>query len=59
MRKKMSYKLTEEQKKEIIKLIIEEGYSPTDVAKKFNVSRITVYNIVKKFKKDMKVLKII
>ena len=49
MRKKMSHKLTEEQKSEIISLI-EDGFSPFDVAKKFEISRTTVYNIIKKWK---------
>ena len=49
MRKKMSHKLTKEQKEEILKLIA-EGFSPTDIAVKFGVSRITVYNISRKRK---------
>jgi DNA invertase Pin-like site-specific DNA recombinase len=49
MRKKMSHKLTKEQKEEILKLI-SEGFSPTDIAEKFGVSRITVYNISRKRK---------
>lgn len=47
MRKKMTHKLSEHQKEEIIKLV-REKYSITDIAKKFQVSRITVYNIMRK-----------
>jgi DNA invertase Pin-like site-specific DNA recombinase len=49
MRKKMTYKLTDEQKAEIVKLL-EERFSPVDVASKYNVSRATVYNIWRKHK---------
>ena len=49
MRKKMTHKLTDEQKQEIVELI-KEGFSPPDVAEKFEVSRTTVYNLVKKYK---------
>jgi DNA invertase Pin-like site-specific DNA recombinase len=44
MRKKMTHKLTKEQKAEIVKLV-EDGFSPSDVAAKFKVSRATVYNV--------------
>jgi DNA-binding NarL/FixJ family response regulator len=47
MRKKMTHKLTEEQKTEILRLI-DEGFSPTDIAAKFKVSGATIYNIVRK-----------
>jgi transcriptional regulator len=47
MRKKMTHKLTEEQKAEILKLL-EEGFSPTDIAAKFKVSRASIYNIERK-----------
>jgi DNA invertase Pin-like site-specific DNA recombinase len=53
MRKKMSHKLTKEQKEEILKLI-DGGFSPTDIAAKFKVSRITVYNIVRKRRDEKK-----
>jgi len=46
MRKKMSHKLTFEQKKEIWKLY-NEGYSPVDIAEKFGVTRLTIYTIGK------------
>jgi predicted DNA-binding protein YlxM (UPF0122 family) len=54
MRKKMTHKLTEEQKQEIVALI-DDGFSPSDVAEKFKVSRTTVYNLVKKHKGDKNV----
>ncbi len=47
MRKKMTHKLSDEQKQEIIKLL-KNGYSPSDIAQKYNISRITVYNIGRK-----------
>lgn len=47
MRKKMTHKLTEEQKTEILRLI-DDGFSPTDIAAKFKVSTATIYNIVRK-----------
>lgn len=49
MRKKMTHKLTDEQKQEIVTLV-KDGFSPSDVAEKFEVSRTTVYNLVKKYK---------
>lgn len=49
MRKKMTHKLTEEQKVEILRLI-DEGFSPTDIAAKFKVSGATIYNVCKKRK---------
>jgi DNA-binding NarL/FixJ family response regulator len=47
MRKKMSHKLTKEQKIEILKLI-DEGFSPLDIASKFEVSTATIYNVRKR-----------
>jgi len=44
--KKQTHKLTLEQKREIWKLC-SNGFSPTEIAKKFNVSRLTVYRIEK------------
>ena len=49
MRKKANYKLTDIQRKEIWKLY-NNGYTPSDIAKKFGISRITVYKIGKKDK---------
>lgn len=46
MRKRISHKLTIEQKKEIWRLY-NDKYSPTDIAKKFGISRMTVYKIGK------------
>jgi len=53
MRKKITYKLTNEQKQEIYKLV-EEGFSPTDIAVKFEVSRATVYNVWRKIRDGAK-----
>ncbi len=47
MRKRISHKLTKKQKRDIWKLY-NDGYSPTDIAKKFGVSRMTVYKIGKR-----------
>ncbi|MFA5023369.1 MAG: helix-turn-helix domain-containing protein [Patescibacteria group bacterium] len=44
MRKKANYKLTMEQKKEIWKLY-NDGFTPSDIAGKFGISRVTVYRI--------------
>ena len=49
MRKKANYKLTLDQKKEIWKLY-NEGYTPTDIAKKYKITRLTVYRIGKEDK---------
>lgn len=49
MRKKANYKLTREQKKEIWKLY-NDGYTPTDIAKKYKITRLTVYRIGKQEK---------
>jgi DNA invertase Pin-like site-specific DNA recombinase len=46
MRKKVSHKLTIDQRKRIWKLF-NEGFSPTDIAKEFSVSRLTIYTIGK------------
>jgi DNA invertase Pin-like site-specific DNA recombinase len=46
MRKRISHKLTLEQKKQIWKLY-NDGFSPIDIAVKFDVSRIMVYRIGK------------
>ena len=54
MQKKMTHKLTEEQKAAIIKLA-EEGFSPTDIAKKFEVSRNSIYNIVRRHRNDTRI----
>ena len=54
MRKKMSHKLTEEQKAEILRLI-DEGYSPLDIAVKFKVSTATIYNVRKRRDEQSKV----
>jgi transposase len=48
MRDKMTHKLTKEEIAQIIDLL-RDNKSPTDIAKKFNVSRQTVYNIKKKY----------
>jgi DNA invertase Pin-like site-specific DNA recombinase len=44
MNKRRSYKLTAEQKQEIWKLY-NDGFSPKEIAEKFEVSRLTVYRI--------------
>ena len=49
MRKKMTHKLSAKDREEIVKLI-EAGFSPTDVARNFGVSRVTIYNVLKKHK---------
>ena len=49
IRKKANYKLTIEQKREIWKLY-NEGFTPTDIAKKFGITRLTVYRIGKQEK---------
>jgi DNA invertase Pin-like site-specific DNA recombinase len=46
MRKRISHKLAFEQKKQIWKLY-NNGFSPIDIAMKFEVSRIMVYRIGK------------
>jgi len=46
MRKRISHKLTMEQKQKIWKLF-SEGFSPIDIAKEYGISRITVYKIGK------------
>lgn len=51
MRKKMTHKLTDDQKQEIVTLV-RDGFSPSDVAEKFEVSRTTVYNLVKKCQEE-------
>jgi transposase len=56
MRKKMSHKLTKEQKAEIVKLV-QDGFSPTDIAARFKVSRITIYNVMRRHRNgDQEVL---
>ena len=52
LRDKMTHKLTKEQVLEIIELL-KENKSPTDIAKKFGVSRTTIYNIKKKYLKEI------
>jgi len=49
MKKKMTHKLSDQQKVEIVSLML-QGYSPTEVAKAFGVSRSTVYYYYKKHK---------
>lgn len=44
MLKKQTHKLTLEQKKKIWRLC-SNGFSPSEIAKQFNVSRLTVYRI--------------
>jgi DNA invertase Pin-like site-specific DNA recombinase len=44
MNKRRSYKLNTKQKQEIWKLY-SEGFSPKEIAEKFEVSRLTVYRI--------------
>jgi predicted DNA-binding protein YlxM (UPF0122 family) len=46
MRKRISHKLVFEQKCQIWKLY-HDGFSPQDIAEKFDISRITVYKIGK------------
>lgn len=47
----MSHKLSERQKQDILKLL-KEDYSPSDIAKKYKVSRITIYNVGRKLKNE-------
>jgi len=44
LRKKANYKLTAEQKMEIYRLY-NDGFTPSDIAKKFGITRFTVYKI--------------
>lgn len=44
MNKRRSHKLNNEQKQEIWKLY-NNGFSPKEIAKKFKISRLTVYRI--------------
>lgn len=44
MKKRQTYKLTKEQRKEIWKLF-REGYSPTEIRKKFGITRTIMYKI--------------
>jgi DNA invertase Pin-like site-specific DNA recombinase len=49
MNKKRSHKLTIGQKREIWKLY-NDGFSPSEIASKFNVTSVTVYRIGKEIK---------
>ena len=51
MKKKMTHKLTKEQKTDIIRLVL-EGFSPTEISKEFGISRSTVYYYHKKYKEE-------